>query len=169
MLIFGLFFRPWQASLAAYLAAFCLTVIVLRIAERRKTGGIIPASMTEGGVRVTISAAFAVASAFGIAGWAGGYSYRGDIESRVRYTYTDVLVMERNGPRNYLVHPARMEPWQAGLCEDTDWQPGQRMRTFSFEVGRNKTGEVCLDAFAGGYVFYTEHGKRINYNQEASR
>ena len=95
-----------------------------------------------------------------------GYYYRGDQENRQRWTYPDVLILARYDAKNYDVRPADMEKWNAGLCEDNDWQPWQKLKRFSFKVQKQANGEICLDAFEGGYEFYTKDGKRILYPQE---
>ena len=114
---------------------------------------------------VTSAMAISVLGLCGLSFFAG-YSFRGDRENRQRYTYTDVLILARHDPKTYDVRPARMEAWQAGLCEDNDWQPWQKLRRFSFQVRKNAQGEICLDALEGGYEFYTQNGKRILYPQE---
>jgi hypothetical protein len=79
-----------------------------------------------------------------------------------RYTYTDVLVVERHDAQDFTLQPARMVAWQAHTCEPVDWMPGEKMRVLTYQ---QKKG--CKDvSLRGAFEFYTSHGERVNYFKE---
>jgi hypothetical protein len=79
-----------------------------------------------------------------------------------RYTYADVLIVARHDARNFTLQPARMQPFEARTCSDTDWQRLEKMRILTYQQSSN-----CKEVGARGAVdFYSEHGKRILYPQE---
>ena len=81
----------------------------------------------------------------------------------MRYTYTDVLVLERHSDRSFTLQPDRMQPFVTkALCSSEDWQKNQKMRLLTLTPKAD-----CWDVELGGtYVFYTQNGKRITYPQE---
>lgn len=119
-------------------------------------------------IRLVLSLAGAVALLAG-SYWQGhrvGY-HLGYVEgqwelTRNRYTYTDVLVVERDDDQDFLLRPARMASWNAHTCAPTDWLPGQKMQVLTYQ---QKLG--CKDvAGPGAFEFYTKQGKRIIFREE---
>jgi len=97
-------------------------------------------------------------------GFLGGLAWQDHEFNANRHTYADVLVVARHDDKNFTIQPARMTPWNATTCDATDWQPGQKMRLLTYQ---QRTG--CKDVgVRGAYEFYTDHGKRMIFNQEVA-
>ncbi len=97
-------------------------------------------------------------------GFLGGLAWQDHEFNANRHTYTDVLVVARYDDKNFTIQPARMTPWNATTCDATDWQPGQKMRLLTFQQRTS-----CKDVgVRGAYEFFTDHGKRMIFNQEVA-
>jgi len=90
----------------------------------------------------------------------GWTEYRANVN---RYHYTNVLVVKRFDTQNFLLQPARMQPFKAKTCEKgLDWQVGQKMEFLYFQW----TPECDYVGERGAFKFYEQDGKRMQFKTQ---
>lgn len=76
-----------------------------------------------------------------------------------RYSYIDVLVLQRHDSTHYTLQPEWMKPWEMTTCTPQDWEQGEKMQFLNF-----KYHPGCDTVDDGAFVFYSgANGKRTNY------
>ena len=108
------------------------------------------------------------ASAIALISFVGGIHYERALQNRDRYTYTDVAVVARNGPQNFTLQPARMQPQEFDdLCDRENWQPNERLIKLVYSIKTLPNGSTCKDIERGGeWSRYTTNGKPTLFPQE---